>query len=375
MDWNNITFSAGNSTAFGVYDSQQAFITDSIKVVKYVIRSLGYPTTDVQLAPQHIITSLQSATMKYSTLVNQAKISDNMLNVIGNDPNEDLTKAAIFQNVGSVFQISQLYAQQSIIRNSLHVPVYSTSINLKAGVQQYDLSEVIPAYTNSNVQILQIYYYPKLYTNYGFDSNIAPGFNMASIMSQFGGTYYQNSKMVVMPVFQTLLRMQSIQLSQQIRRANFGFELRKNKVLFYPRPVEQSTILVQYILKEDKYSNSIKNNVINNISNFPINTHIKYTDINMPGRNWIQRYTLALSKQILGVIRSKYSSIPYPQGQTSLDGDTLRSQATAQQQALIQQLKAILQQTSMSKLIQKKKDMAQNLQTINSKVPLRIYVG
>ena len=297
-----------------------------------------------------------------------------MLNVIGGNPNDDLTKAAIYQNMGSVFQISQLYAQQSIIRNSLHVPIYSSSIKLQSGIQQYDLSQVIPHYTNSNVQILQIYYYPRTHTNYGFDANM-PGFNLGSVMSQFGGTYYQTSKTIIMPVFQTLLRMQAVQLSQQVRRANFGFQLRHNKILFYPRPTQQQFITVQYILKTDKYANSIKSNVINNISNFPINTHIRYTDINMPGRNWIQRYTLALSKQILGVIRSKYSSIPYPQGETSLDGDTLRAQSSAQKEALIQQLKGVLQQTSMSRLIQKKKDMSQNLQTINSKVPLRIYIG
>jgi hypothetical protein len=37
-----------------------------------------------------------------------------------------------------------------------------------------------------------------------------------------------------------------------------------------------------------------------------------YTDINIPGRNWIQRFTLALAKEILGMIRSKYDTIPYP---------------------------------------------------------------
>lgn len=374
-NWDDINFTVGQSTAFGIYDQQQQFKDDSVKIVKYVIRSLGFPTTDIQLSPQHIITSFESATLKYSTLVNESKISDNMLNVIGSDPAKDLTNAAIYQNMGSVYQISQLYAQESIIRNSLHTPIYSASINLQVGVQQYDLSNYITAYDNSNVQILQVYYYPRITNNYGYDTNIGTGFNMVGIMSQFAGTYAQNAKMVIMPVFQTLLRMQASQLSQQIRRANFGFQLRKNKIVFYPTPEREQDILVQYVLTSDKFNNSIKDNVINNIANFPINTHIKYTDINMPGRNWIQRYTLALSKEILGVIRSKYSSIPYPQGQTSLDGDTLRTQAATQKQALVQQLKAVLQQTSMSRLIEKKKQMAQNLQTIHSKIPMRIFIG
>jgi hypothetical protein len=44
--------------------------------------------------------------MKYSTIVNEAKIADNMLNVFGSDPTRDLTKAAIYENMGSTFKIS-----------------------------------------------------------------------------------------------------------------------------------------------------------------------------------------------------------------------------------------------------------------------------
>jgi hypothetical protein len=49
--------------------------------------------------------------MKYSTIVNEAKISDNMLNVFGADPSRDLTKAAIYDNLRSTFQISAMYGQ------------------------------------------------------------------------------------------------------------------------------------------------------------------------------------------------------------------------------------------------------------------------
>ena len=133
--------------------------------------------------------------------------------------------------------------------------------------------------------------------------------------------------------------------------------------------------MIDYILKSDKFANSIKDDTINNVSNFPIKNYLKYSDINTPGRNWIQRFTLALTKQILGIVRSKYSTVPYPQGDTSLDGETLRQEAVTEQDKLIEELKIMLQESSMSKLIQKKKDIAQNLQIINSKVPSRIFIG
>jgi hypothetical protein len=49
--------------------------------------------------------------MKYNTIVNQAKIADNMLNVFGTDPDIDLSTSAIYDNLNGVFQISSLYAQ------------------------------------------------------------------------------------------------------------------------------------------------------------------------------------------------------------------------------------------------------------------------
>ena len=33
--------------------------------------------------------------------------------------------------------------------------------------------------------------------------------------------------------------------------------------------------------------------------------------------------SMVLSKELLGIIRSKYGSIPIPNGETNLDGDTL----------------------------------------------------
>ena len=43
-----------------------------------------------------------------------------------------------------------------------------------------------------------------------------------------------------------------------------------------------------------------------------------YNQINDPGKQWIRKYTLALSKELLGGIRSKYSTVPIPGGEVSV---------------------------------------------------------
>lgn len=375
IDWQTITFSAGQ-TAFGTYDAQPSFVTQSNKVVKYVARSLGWPIMDIQITPTHVFTAFQSAAMKYTAIVNQVTISDNLLAAYGQARDQDLTKVGIYGNLQSVFQISSMYGQQSTLRQSLKNTIYTASIDIQIGRQQYDLSECIPQYTASNVQILQVYHYPSLYRTAMMDPMINPGFNISSVMNEFGGVYASNARLIIMPIFETLLKMQTLQLTDTIRRSNYGFEIRKNKIIFYPPPLRDVDISIDYMLKSDKYQSGKKRgDVVTNIANYPILSNLPYSDINTVGRNWIYRYALALVKQILGLIRGKYTSIPYTETQGSLDGQTLRNEAIQQQDKLVEELKSVLQQSTMHRMIEKKSNIADNLQIINAKVPLRIWIA
>ena len=54
---------------------------------------------------------------------------------------------------------------------------------------------------------------------------------------------------------------------------------------------------------------------------------ITYSSINAPGRQWIRKYTAALTKELLGIIRSKYSAMPIPDAEVTLDGDALKTES------------------------------------------------
>lgn len=56
-------------------------------------------------------------------------------------------------------------------------------------------------------------------------------------------------------------------------------------------------------------------------------------------KNWIQRYSLAVAKEILGRVRSKYQNLPGPGGGTRLDGTALLQEAAAEKKELIEELK------------------------------------
>ena len=102
---------------------------------------------------------------------------------------------------------------------------------------------------------------------------------------------------------------------------------------------------------------------------------MQYQFINDVGKQWIRKYGLALTKELLGIIRSKYGTIPIPGSDTTLDGDTLRSEAAAEKEALVAQLREMLEQTSRKALLEADKDEAEFLQEKLTKVPYPIYIG
>jgi len=55
-------------------------------------------------------------------------------------------------------------------------------------------------------------------------------------------------------------------------------------------------------------------------------------------RNWIQRYALAVSKEILGRVRSKYDTLPGPGGGSKLDGQILLQESEREKEKLLEEL-------------------------------------
>ena len=113
---------------------------------------------------------------------------------------------------------------------------------------------------------------------------------------------------------------------------------------------------------------------ISDFSNVPYED-VVYSKINSPGRQWIRKYYLALCKEILGSIRQKYSSIPIPGGEVTLDGAELRSEASNEKEALMTQLRDMLESSLPSKLIEEQAMKAEKSTEILKKVPMMIYIG
>ena len=199
-------------------------------------------------------------------------------------------------------------------------------------------------------------------------------------MDSFGfGQYSPGINFMMMPINFDLAKIQAIELNDQVRKSNYSFELVNNQLRIFPIPQRGGLKLhFKYILKSDRNKPTVTGNigsgVVTDISTVPyVNPTYKY--INSIGRQWIFEYTLALSKEMLGYIRGKYTTVPIPGADVTLNHSDLISAATTEKTALLERLRGYLDETSRSKLLEKKANEAEFLQKDLHKVPYTIYIG
>ena len=114
--------------------------------------------------------------------------------------------------------------------------------------------------------------------------------------------------------------------------------------------------------------------MITNVAEVPY-TNPTYAQINSVGRQWIFRYTLALARELLAYIRGKYTTVPVPGSEATLNQGDLLTDARAEKEALITNLREMLDQTSRQAQLERKASETENLNKVLTAVPYTIYIG
>tara|TARA_B100001115_G_C15803036_1_gene397334 strand:- start:778 stop:1332 length:555 start_codon:yes stop_codon:yes gene_type:complete len=184
----------------------------------------------------------------------------------------------------------------------------------------------------------------------------------------------------MMPINYDIQVLQAIEFNDQIRRSQYTFELVNNKLKLFPIPNGSIPKLhFQYIKtseRQDPYIGGAMggSDKVTNVSEVPFENP-EYKNINSIGRQWIFEYTLSIAKEMLGYIRGKYSTVPIPDAEVTLNQQDLLSSATADKNALIERLRAYFDETSRSSLLERKANENDFLQKELNKVPYTIYIG
>jgi len=234
--------------------------------------------------------------------------------------------------------------------------------------------------SNAAIEVKKIYHEAPAAVNKYFDPYATTGYGTANFVEGFGfGNYSPAVSFVLMPVFEDLLRMQAIEINDQIRKSSYSFTLTNNKLRIFPIPKSNTRLYFDYVLTSERnnaliteYSGS--SSVVSDYSNVPYN-NMEYQFINDVGKQWIRKYGLALCKELLGNIRSKFSSIPIPNSELNMDGETLRSEAATEKESLVAELRETLEAMSRKTLMEADSEESERLQEKLNKVPLALYIG
>ena len=367
-------------TPFGFYDNDIDFQTDADKVSVFCARRLGYPLADVELQDINFYAAFEEAVTTYGNEVFAYKASENYLSLEGSTTGSNLNYKLTQPNLGAEIRIAESYGVEAGVGGNVE---YRTgNIDLIQNQQVYDLNDwaVSQSIDSGDLEIKKIYYEaPPAIVRY-FDPYAGTGTDVQGLLDAFGfGNYTPGINFLLMPINFDLGKIQAIEFNDTIRKSNYSFELINNQLRIFPIPNQNGLKLYfKYILKSDRnkatVDGDIGTGVVTDISTVPyVNPTYRY--INSIGRQWVFEYTLALCKEMLGYIRGKYQTIPIPGAETTLNHGDLITAATSEKTALIERLRGYLDETSRSKLLEKKANEAEFLQKDLNKVPYTIYIG
>lgn len=371
-------------TPFGFYDYDLSFQNDADKVARYIATKLGYPVMDVELIDEQMYACFEEAVAVYAEELYQSKIKDNYLSIEGAPTASQLNDIVVAPSLQNIINISDTYGQAAGVGGN--VEWYSGSLSLKAGQQVYDIQKwgVDNGYISASdrMVIQRIFYQGVPAINQYYDPYIGGSINYQGATENFGwASYSPGLNFVLFPVYWDIQRIQEIEMSNTVRRSAYSFEVINNKLKVFPKPeIDDAIMWIEYSKKSD-FSNPITNSpyggntgLVTNPSKAPYG-NITYSQINQPGKQWIYEYALALASEILGLVRGKYSEVPIPGSEVTLNGADLIAKGKEAQLALREKLRQDFDDMSRRAQLERKQSEQASLSDTLKEIPLLIYIG
>ncbi len=385
-----------DATAFGFYNNDIEFQNDCIKVAKFVTTRLGYPLMDVELQTSSIFTAFEEAITMYGNELYAYLIRENVLDLTGLPyENVDLSEVIVQPNFDTIIRLSEQYGEEAGVGGN--VPWYKGHVPLTSSVQDYDLKIWAKQQgISSSIEIKRVFYqepipasarYLAPFDGFGFGGVAAAGLME---MGGFGGSM----GFLMMPLNYDMQVIQSIEMNQMVRMSNYSFEIHNNVIRIFPIPgpyeisgvgdiaedvngsCNCGNLWFEYIIRDERLESSLicAEDKITNVSNMPYQNPV-YSLINSVGRQWIFEMTLAICKEILGYVRGKYSTVPIPNADMTLNQADLLAAATAEKTTLLERLRAYFDENSRASLLERKVREADAVLKELDQVPRVIYIG
>jgi hypothetical protein len=362
------------TTPFGFYDNDYQFQVDADKVTTFCARRLGYPIMEVELQDLNFYTAFEEAITTYGNELYAFQVRDNMLNVLGASTASNMNHAIITPTMANIIKISEQYGVEAGVGGNVNW--YSGSVETTASIQDYDLGKwAIDNNITGGIEIKRVFWQPIPAVNQVYNLNMFSGLGGVPSVGTYG--LFGSTGFLMYPTSLLIQTTQAVEMQNQVSLPDYSFELINNKLRIFPIPVDNSHhIWFQYISIQERINDAITQTpgAVTNVSNANFNNPI-YSQINSIGRQWIFEYTLALCKEMLGYVRGKYTQVPIPNKEITLNQSDLITAATAEKTSLIERLRGYLDETSRQSLLVRKS--AEGVSTMEELVrsPMQIFIG
>ena len=376
-----------NETPHGIYDTDTEFQNDGLTVTKYVAKKLGHPVMQIEIPSGSIYACFEEAVSEYSQQINHYNTKNWMWEHYGSTNRESGSVLGDMgshepeaPHMGTTFLLSEQYGEAVNVGGG--ITMHTGSITLSGSKQVYDLeteSNITASHANKRLEIQKVFNQQPAAISKFYDP-FAGTYDNIELLDSFGfGNVSPAVSYILRPISYDLGRANAIETNDLIRKSAYSFEIINNKMRIFPRPDSTDSgdkIYFHYYVKDDKQgtTRTYTNSKVSDPSNIPYK-FITYEEINAAGRNWIRKFTLALSKELLGIIRSKYASMPLPNGEVSLDGEALKAEGREEKSLLLEELNNFLEAVSLSERSRQEQEQADAQQQVLNKAPHKIYIG
>jgi len=392
---------------YGIHTGSTDFLNGAAEQVAYTYKKLGGDILDIELTPGSVYAAYEEAVLEYSYIVNIHQSKNVLSNMLGAatgtfDHHGNMHDGTLKTSLGSDkvalkfprFQFT--YAERIADALAGRAGVggdqmeYSSSFTTIDNQQDYDLQQIISSSAatdssldfynkvgNKKIQIKKVFYKSNhaMWRFFGYYG----GVNTVGNLSNYG-MYADDTTFELIPSWHNRLQAMTFEDNIYVRISHYSYEIKNNKIRLFPTPssTSPSNIYFQFTVVNEPWDEDSDRTTgmdgVNNMNTLPFD-NIPYANINAIGKQWIRRFALALSKETLGQVRSKFASVPIPGEAIQLNGSALISEGREEQRELREELKTTLDELTYAALNDKDAAAVDSTNKMQERIPLPIIVG
>jgi len=380
-----------NPTPFGFFDQESDFQSEADNIVTFVKRKLGDDILSVELTKKQIWACFEESFLEYGSLINQYQAKSQMLDFLGT-PSGSLLSGSEQKYPRKTLEFLRRQAEPYSTEGGVGGAQNPTSGSIKLidGQQDYDIYDdlmtepggattVVSTQTagrRTKMKVQEVYHFSPSAAYRFFDSTSAINY----LNNEFSfESFTPESIFYVLPVFEDILRAGQMDVSQRVRRSNYSYRLQGTKIRIFPAPVTPPNgpsvryLWIRVVVNaQDPLNPPYTDDTIygvSNLSNIPYG-NLQYDRVNSVGRQWARQFTLALCKELLGLIRSKFGNIPIPGRELTLNGTDLVTQGREDQEKLRTQINEMLESMTYDKLLEIQAVTSENIMKQLKTIPV-----